>query len=222
MKILFKSFLLLLPWIFKRALLQCFFGYKLHPNSHIGFSWVYPAMLDMDANSRIGHFNTVIHLDHVILEMNSTIGRGNWITGFSSKINSKHFSHLNTRKSEFHLYEGAAVTKNHHFDCTSPIHIGRFSTIAGYRSQFLTHSIDIYENRQHSEPLSIGDYCFVSTNVVILGGSILPNYSVLGANSLLNKVYIDSYTLYAGSPAVVIKKLPTDAKYFVRKEPYVW
>ena len=49
-------------------------------------------------------------------------------------------------------------TKYHHFDCTSNIHIGKFTTIAGYHSQFLTHSIDLYENRQDSNSILIGDY----------------------------------------------------------------
>ena len=33
-------------------------------------------------------------------------------------------------------------------------------------------------------PITIGDYCFVGTNCVLLGGSVLPSYSVLAAKSL--------------------------------------
>src|SRR3712207_7972137 len=43
-----------------------------------------------------------------------------------------------------------------------------------FRSQFLTHSIDLLENVQRSRPIKIGKFCFVGTNSVILGGSVLP------------------------------------------------
>jgi acetyltransferase-like isoleucine patch superfamily enzyme len=120
------------------------------------------------------------------------------------------------------MNEGAAITKHHHIDCTSPVTIGKFTTIAGYYSQLLTHSIDIFESRQDSHPISIGDYCFVSTNVVILGGAQLPDYSVLGAKSLLNKKHNQPYALYAGQPAVFVKTIDKEAKYFTRTEPFVY
>jgi acetyltransferase-like isoleucine patch superfamily enzyme len=222
MKTLFKAIIVLLPWIFKRKILQCFFGYKLHNSSYVGFAWIYPDMLNMENGSRIDHFNVAIHLDDIHLGSNATIGRKNWITGFSSKTKSKHFAHQKLRKSSLVLKEGASITKNHHFDCTSPIEIGSFTTIAGYQSQFLTHSIDIYKNRQDSQSIKIGSYSFVGSRVIVLGGAKLPDYSVLGANSLLNKQYSESYSLYAGSPAKLIQKIPNDAKYFQREDPYVW
>lgn len=58
-------------------------------------------------------------------------------------------------------------------------------TMAGCNSQFLTHSIDIYFNRQGSKPIIIGNYCFISTRVTILGGSSLPDKSVLAAGAVL-------------------------------------
>jgi hypothetical protein len=50
-----------------------------------------------------------------------------------------------------------------------------------------SHSIDLHECRQSSKPFAIGEYCFVGTGCVILAGSELPDYSVLGASSLLNR-----------------------------------
>jgi acetyltransferase-like isoleucine patch superfamily enzyme len=176
----------------------------------------------MKEGARIDHFTTAIHLDEIIMEKDCSIGRSNWITGFSSRKPSRHFAHQPERVSRLVMHEGAAITKQHHIDCTSPIEIGRFSTIAGYQSQLLTHSIDIIENRQHSEPISIGAYCFVSTNVVVLGGALLPDYAVLGAKSLLNKSFEESYWLYAGVPAVPIKPINTQAQYFHRTQPFVY
>src|SRR5205085_4797959 len=118
--------------------------------------------------------------------------------------------------------DNASITKNHHLDCTNLIHLGRFSTIAGYSSQLLTHSIDVLENQQSSAPIYIGDYTFVGTNVVILGGARLPNFSVLGAKSLLNKDFKSHWTLFGGVPAKALQEIPKSAKYFSRSEGFVF
>ncbi|MVN92771.1 acyltransferase [Mucilaginibacter aquatilis] len=217
-----KLIALILPWSLKRRALQKWFGYNIHPSAKVGLAWAFPRSMTMKAGSRIDHFTTAVHLDYIELGQNATIGRSNWITGFSTyDTQTKHFKHQQNRKAELILGEEAAITKNHHIDCTSAIHIGRFSTIAGYNSQLLTHSIDVFENRQDSSPITIGDYCFVGTNVVVLGGSVLPSHSVLGAKSLLSKTFSDTWTLYAGVPAKAIKIIPQTAKYFTRTEGFV-
>ena len=176
----------------------------------------------MEEGSRIGHMNVAIHLSRMVMGCNSTISRSNWITGFPENNNSKHFSHDEKRKSELIIGMESAITKKHHIDCTNSIHIGDFVTIAGYNSQFLTHSIDIYENRQDSHPISIGDYCFVSTAVKVLGGSNLPAYSVLAAGAVLKKRYTKECMLYGGVPAKEKKSLCLkNVKYFHRNKGYV-
>jgi acetyltransferase-like isoleucine patch superfamily enzyme len=222
MNIFIKLLIIPLPWGLKRRLLKIFFKYDLHSTARIGLAWIYPAKLTMREGAKIAHFTTAIHLDEIMMEKNASIGRSNWITGFTSGKSSKHFQHQPGRKSVLLMKEGAAVTKKHHLDCTSSITIGKYTTIAGYDSQFLTHSIDILQSRQDSHPIKIGDYCFVSTNVVVLGGAVLPDYAVLGAKSLLNKNFEDSFFLYAGVPASQVKSIPKDAAYFLRKDPFVY
>lgn len=213
---------MLLPWSLRRIFLNRIFKFNIHPSAKINLSWIFPKMLIMQEGSIIDHFNIAIHLDEIKMEKNSFIGRGNWITGFSTYKKSNHFIHQASRKSSLFLDESASVTKNHHFDCTSPITIGRFTTIAGYNSQLLTHSIDLIENRQDSHPISIGDFVFVGTNVVILGDATLPSYSVLGAKSLLNKSFVQPYTLYGGVPAKPLKVIQESAKYFNRTEGFIY
>jgi acetyltransferase-like isoleucine patch superfamily enzyme len=102
-------------------------------------------------------------------------------------------------------------------DCTNRVSIGAFSVFAGFRSQILTHSVDLENSRQSSAPIVIGDYCFTGTDCVLLGGSVLPHHSVLGAKSLLNKEQTEPYSLYAGVPARAVKTLSPDLKFFSRK-----
>ena len=222
MKNVLQAFCVLMPWFIKRRLLKLFFGYQLHPTAYIGYSWIFPKQLIMEAHSKIGHLNVAVHLDLVQLQEYSSVSRSNWITGFSSGTSSKHFKHQPQRSSQFLLGRHSAITKNHHLDCTNILKIGDFTTIAGYQSQFLTHSIDVFSNRQDSEPIIIGDYCFVSTSVSVLGGAVLPDCSVLGAKSLLNKKYEETWRLYAGVPARPIKVISEDAQYFKRETGFVF
>lgn len=222
MNVLVNCFVVILPWKFKRLVLNRFYKYKLHPNTWIGLSYIFPKHLVMKEGATIGHLNVAIHLDLLQMGRKSSIARGNWITGFPTGTSSKHFAHQNDRKSELILDDESAITKKHHIDCTNSIIIGKFVTIAGYNSQFLTHSIDVYKGRQDSHPIKIGDYSFVSTGVKILGGANLPAYSVLAAGAVLTKNYTEEWKLYAGVPAKAIKDIPSDAKYFIRSEGFVY
>lgn len=217
----FKIMTFLLPWPLKRFMLVQFFKYEIHPSARIGLSWIYPKKLIMGVNSRIGNYNVAIHLDLISIGKESSIARGNWITGFPTNTNSQHFSHQKNRESNLIIGQHSAITKNHHIDCTNVIQIGNFVTIAGYASQFLTHSINIGLNIQDSHPITIGDYCFVGTSSTILGGANLPAYSVLGANSLLNKAFVIPYRLYGGNPAQEIQELSRVFKYFNREVGFV-
>lgn len=222
MRFFFSIFIILLPWSLRRRLLNMFWGYEIHPKARIGFSYIYPKKLIMEEGATIGHLNIAIHLDKIVIKKNSIIARSNWITGFPTDTDSRHFSHDKQRKSELIIGDESAITKHHHIDCTNAIHIGKYVTIAGYYSQLLTHSINVYEGCQDSHTIIIGDYCFVSTGVKILGGSVLPPYSVLGAGAVLNKCYTDGHILYVGVPAKPIKKIPNEAGYFTRETGFVW
>ena len=213
---------MLLPWYLRRMVLNKWFDYEIHSSARIGLAWVFPDKLIMEAGSKIDHLTVAIHLDKIDMRENSSIGRSNWITGFSSLTAGRHFSHQPERTSVLILGRHSAITKHHHIDCTNIIRIGDFVTVAGYQSQLLTHSIDVFKNRQDSHPITIGDYTFIGTNTVILGGARLPDFCVLGAKSLLNKPYDEEWKVYAGVPAKPISDIPKNAEYFKRKEGFVY
>lgn len=220
MRFFFRLCVVLLPWFLRRHVLRMFYGYDIHPTARIGCSWIFPVKLVMGEQARIGHLNVAIHLGQIELGPHALVGRGNWITGFPEG-DPRHFGHCAGRDPALVMGAHSAVTKRHHLDCTDRIEIGAFTTVAGYGSQFLTHAIDLQLNRQDAAPIVIGDYCFVGTNVVMLGGAQLPARSVLGAKALLNKPHTQPGWLYAGVPARPIKTLPTDAAYFRRARGFV-
>jgi acetyltransferase-like isoleucine patch superfamily enzyme len=220
MKKLLYLFALLLPWALRRRLLVIMFGYRIHPTSRIGFAWILPDQLIMDSNSKIGTFTVCKGLRLVHLKQNASIGRANWITGFPIG-RYEHFAHQHDRQPELIVGEHAAITNQHLIDCTSKVSIGAFSTFAGFRSQILTHSVDLENSRQSSAGITIGNYAFIGTDCVILGGSVLPDHSVLGAKSLLNKEYSEPFWLYAGTPARPVKRLDKNMEYFNRQVGFV-
>jgi acetyltransferase-like isoleucine patch superfamily enzyme len=220
-KFLFRALLVLLPWPIRRRLLIRCFGFSIDKTSRIGLAWVFPKELVLEPYSAIGHLTFCVNLDRIHLHAHATIGRGNWITGFPTGTDSPHFQHETNRRAELNLEEHAAITNRHFVDCTAEVVIGRFSTFAGFASQILTHSVDLERNRQSSRPVVIGQYCFIGTNCVILGGARLPDYSVLAAKSLLQSAPDVPYGLYGGIPARFIKELPRDYAYFSRERGYV-
>lgn len=212
----------LMPWPVKRFLLTRLLGYEIHPTSRIGFSLVMPGKLIMGPRSQILHMTVCKGLDKIEMGEDATIGRLNWITGFPAPSKpGQHFSQQPDRRSELILAEGAAITNRHLVDCTNSVTIGKFGVIGGYRCQVMTHAVDMMANLQSSAPVSIGAYCLVSTSCVILGGSSLPDYSILSACSLINKPLTETYTLYGGVPARALKSLPHDLGYFVRTDTFV-
>jgi acetyltransferase-like isoleucine patch superfamily enzyme len=58
--------------------------------------------------------------------------------------------------------------------------------------------------------VEIGDYCWIGNRTTIMPGTKLPNRTIVGSNSLLNKDYIllgvKPYSLIAGIPAKLIKE----------------
>jgi len=219
-KTLFRIGVLFLPWPLKRRVLSMLFGYRLHKTSRIGFSWVYPESLVMEEHSRIGHFTVCKGLSLATLGRHASIGTLNWISAYP-KSADLHYGAEIDRRNDLLMGEHSAITNRHLIDCTNLVSIGKFSTVAGYRSQILTHSINLSQNLQSSASVTIGNYCFIGTGSVFLPGSCLPSHSVLGAGSLLNKVFIGEYYLYAGIPAKPVKDLPKDAKYFSRSQGFV-
>lgn len=217
--LMFLSFLL--PWEMRRTLLEKQFGFSIHPTSRIGLAWILPRRLVMEEHSRIGHFTFCKNIDLLHLGAHAIIGQLNWITGFPSGP-GRHFAHQTDRRPELIVEAHAGISSRHLIDCTARVRIGAFATVGGFRSQLLTHSIDLAAGRQSAEPIEIGDYSFIGTNAVVLGGSTLPHHSVLGAQSLLNKKWEEPYRLYGGVPAKPLKELSPEMEYFRRTEGFVW
>ncbi len=222
MKTLLMALSVLLPWGLRRRALERWCGYQLHPTARIGLSFVFPGRLVMEAHTRIGHLTVCKNLDLVRMGEHALIGNLNWITGFPLGP-SPHFAHQPERRPELLMGAHSAVTHRHFIDCTNTVTIGALTILAGYQTQILSHSIDLAQSRQSSAPVTLGECCFVGTNCVLLGGSVLPDRSALGAMSLLSKAHTEPGQLYGGVPAKLLQPLPqAEYAYFRRETGFVY
>jgi acetyltransferase-like isoleucine patch superfamily enzyme len=222
MKILLQLFLFLFPWKIRRFVLVKFLKYQISPKAKIGYSIILAKKMIMKDSSRIGNLTFCTRIDLLQLNDFARLGSLNYITGYSGHLN-QFFLHVVSRQCELIIDSHSAITGRHFIDSTAGVYIGKFVTFAGIRSQILTHSIDLRDCKQDASSVSIGDYCFVGTGCIILKGSNLPAYSVLGAGSLLNKFYKEIACLYGGVPAKKISTINRDEyKYFSRETGFVY
>lgn len=217
-RIALQTLLFALPWRIRRSALVFFYNFDIHPTATIGFSWITCEQLSMAEGSRIGHLTLIKGMKALELHRKARIGNGNWITG--AQISDSVFKNID-RNPCLIIREHAAITHGHLIDCSDYVEIGAFSTVGGWGSQLLTHSIDIRMGRQTCAPIKLGDYTFIGTRVIILKGAALPSFSVLGAGAVLSEAFSDSYYLYAGTPARPVTALPADAAYFTRETGFV-
>lgn len=78
-----------------------------------------------------------------------------------------------------------------------------------HRSQVMDtnfHFIADFEKNEigpRSKPIKIGKHCWISNTAIVMGGAVIPDYSIVGSFSIVNKDYSDCPvgTLFVGSPA---------------------
>ncbi len=221
MRLVIQFVSLLFPWLIRRRILAFCFGYEIAPSARIGVSLVLPTTLKMAAGSSIGHLTLAKGLASMCLGEKSSIGNLNWITGMPAS-NKLYYVKFTLRKPSLILERESSLTHRHLIDCTDEVRIGAYTTIAGWGTQILTHSIDVNANEQSCSPVHIGDYCFIGTRCIILKGAHLPDKSVLAAGSTLSTKENHEYGLYSGVRAEYVKKLDPGMKYFCRSSGRVF
>lgn len=224
MSLFFQLLLFLFPWRVRRYLLKRILHFEIANHAHIGFSILLANRVVLGDYASIGHLNFCKSIDLLELGEYSNIGTKNYITGFSVEnskaIKYNHFSHLPNRQCVLKIGKHTGITSRHYFDCNGGIFIGDYCQIAGFETAFLTHSIDLINNRQDADSIRIGDYSFIGVRCTFVKGTEIPPYSIVSACSLVNKKFIEQKAMYGGVPCKIIKKVD-DLKFFEREKGFV-
>lgn len=217
MQLLVQLFLLLFPWFIRRRLLNLFFNYQISSNSKVGRSFFAAKYLFIGDGVQIGSMNFFINLDQCVLEGGVRIGSRNRVTGGVAHGVAASDS-VTLRDRSFRMGVHSALTHDHKIDCSESVNIGKFTTIAGWNSQFITHGINVETNSQEYRSINIGDYCLVGSRSLILAGSKLDDRCILGAGAVLCKNFSATNIVIAGIPPKIIGKTSKDHPYFSRKK----
>jgi UDP-3-O-[3-hydroxymyristoyl] glucosamine N-acyltransferase len=224
-----------MPQRVKRLIYTHVFGWDIDPTATIGYSILLAPVVHMGAHARIGHLNVLIGAgcidlrphstigllnvvngcESVILGPGASVGMGNWISG--PPTTTRLFSHSPDRRPTFELGDSSTIVRGHRIECADAVTIGAFTIIGGMRTQILTHGIDVWTNTQHTQPVRVGDYCYIGTAVTIQAGSEVHPRTVVAPGSIVNGSPGEPDQLLGGIPARHIKSLD-GAKFFTRSK----
>lgn len=101
------------------------------------------------------------------------------------------------------------------------IYIGDYTQVAS-NVGIISANHDIYDSRKHNNSVvSIGKYCWIGMNSVILPNVVLGDFTIVGAGSVVTKSFKDGYCVIGGNPAKIIKRLdPSKCNHFDNKYKY--
>lgn len=213
----FLVFFVLPPSAAKNRMVRLLGFSEVHPTAILGHILILNCDdLIMGPRARIGNLTALRGLRSLRLDADSSIGNLNFIS-------AAQILRLSDHSGTLRLGEGAALTNRHYLDASGGIMIGRFSTVAGVRSTFITHGIDWKSSRQRVAPIQIGEYCIVGSNVCLTPGTMVPSRCVVGMGSTVQARGREDAVLEQ-QLVVQPRAMPTkyiDGRYFVRESPSV-
>jgi acetyltransferase-like isoleucine patch superfamily enzyme len=207
-----------LPGPFKRFVYRSIFGYQIGRKVRIGFALLDCAHLAIGEETSISHGVLFLRCGDVHIGAHVAVGPCNIFRG-GETIELNDYCQLlrfnminaipendcvNEPQSKFRLGYGSVITAEHRIDFTDRVSIGRCTTIAGRNSSFWTH------NRRSGSPVSIGDFCYVGSEVRMAPGANIGDCCILGLGAVVIRGSIDDNWLAGGVPARPIRPLTTE------------
>ena len=192
----------------------------------MGFSIIDAANCQIGDESRIGHLNLIIGVDHLNLGDHVRIGFLNIIRG-GDEVNLDRYSELirmneinsipdpdvvNPVDPRFSLGAGSIITTGHKIDFTDRVEIGRRTIIGGRNSSIWTH------NRQRTQPIRIGEFTYVGSEIRMAPGGSLPSRCIVGIGSVITKRIEGDGWLIGGVPAKPIRELGAEDKFLIERK----
>ncbi len=128
----------------------------------------------------------------LIVEQDTAIGMGTYI--------------LIAKNATLSIGNKSIIGSNNKIICYNSISFGKNCRIP-WETQFTDTSFHYVEKDNEisslTQPIILGNYCWIGNRSTISKGTILPDYSIVASNSIVNKDFSNcgKYCFYAGSPA---------------------
>jgi acetyltransferase-like isoleucine patch superfamily enzyme len=212
----------LLPNVPKKFLYRLVFGYRFAPGVRIGLTLLDAEQVDLGEGTCIGHLNAIVRVGRFETGRKTRIGTLNVIRG-GERVRLGDYTEvmrLNVLNaipdhdcttepvSVLELAPGAVVVSGHRIDFTDRVKLGRNVILGGRNSSLWTH------NRQETAPITVGNFCYLGSEVRLAPGAKLADECILALGSVLAGEITEPRSLVGGVPAKVIR--PLDQKDLAR------
>lgn len=210
----------------KKPLYRLLFGYRIGRGVRIGFVLLDAEEVDLGEGTVLGHFNLILRVGQLRMGREVRIGHLNIIRGgervtLGDFVTVMRLNVLNAIPdhdcttspiSALGLGTGSIIVSGHRIDFTDTVTIGRHVILGGRNSSLWTH------NRQETAPISIGDFCYLGSEVRIAPGAKLPSECILGLGAVLSRTIAEPRSLVAGVPAGVVRKLTDEDLVLIHRK----
>jgi acetyltransferase-like isoleucine patch superfamily enzyme len=216
----------LLPSFLMRVCYRLMFGYRIGKRVRIGFSIIDAQECVIEDDVTVGHFNLLVGVKKLSVGDHVRIGHLNVIRGgdevrigrYSDIIRLNEINSIpdpevvNPVDPTLIIGPGTIVTTGHKIDFTDRVEIGRRAIIGGRNSSLWTH------NRQRTEPISIGDFAYVGSEIRMAPGAAIPARCIVGIGSVVvGKIEAEGW-LIGGVPAKPLKELSAEDRFLVERK----
>lgn len=124
-----------------------------------------------------------------------------WAIHYTSTV--KHPENITRGKNVF-----PGDSPGNYIQAFNGISIGDFTNI-GPNVGIISANHDLINNSlfHKTSPISIGKFCWIGMNAIILPTVQLGDFTVVGAGAVVSKSFSEGYCVIAGNPAKIIKHL---------------
>lgn len=98
-----------------------------------------------------------------------------------------------------------------YINAVNGVEVGDYTNI-GPNVGIVSSNHDLVDNDAHvaTAPIVIGRFCWLGMGAVVLPGTQLADFTIVGAGAVVTKSFTQGYCVIAGNPAKVIKMLNKD------------
>jgi acetyltransferase-like isoleucine patch superfamily enzyme len=204
--------MIVLPTSLRRLMARRVRDWDIHPTAYIGRSVILVRSLSMGPGARIGQRNVIRGLEELRLGEGARIAARNQIIGIP--LSEDLFPKSPNRKPSLILGRGAMITTAHEIDCADRVELGDYATLAGVRSQILTHSLNLVKDYFEASPVEIGERSAVMSGCILQCGTRVPARCIVSAGSVVTTKLTRELAFYRGNPAELVRELPPNLGMF--------
>jgi acetyltransferase-like isoleucine patch superfamily enzyme len=218
--------LALCPSFIKLPIYRKVFGFRIAGDARVGCSVLDVDHLDMESGATIGHGNIFTRTTTVSLGKHARVDHANVVRG-GAEVRLEDYARVmrlnvlnsipdndcdNPTDPRLRLGPGAVVVSGHRLDFTDRIDLGANVIVAGRNSSLWTH------NRQHTRPITIGDHCYLGSEVRLGPGAGLGPWSILAMGGVLVKRIEPDHVVVGGVPAREIRPINAEDEERLRRK----